>query len=221
MKDEFFQRMESLLDYLSEVIKLGIKVIRRVRDYDDFLFFQHDLPEAEGISTFTRSGEQLSWLTVHQQLVPPPPSLPIVLEYWVEVYDDPGRAPEIIETRSISVEANNEEPNTVNFYDDESRYDAFVQYEKDWQQWAKQATVRKKIQDLYRQLFRIKERLKYDEQLELIWGQGFLLWKYKEFNIEYPIITQRMLVEHKGLFSCPSIQMAGIIRLSKRALPKA
>ena len=68
MKDRFFQRMESLLDYLSEVIKLGRKVIRGVRAHDDFLFFQHDLPQAEGVSTFTRSGNQLLWLTVHQQL---------------------------------------------------------------------------------------------------------------------------------------------------------
>jgi len=197
MKDKFFQRMESLLDYLSEVIKLGRKVIRSVKAHDDFLFFQHDLPEAEGVSTFTRSGDQLLWLTVHQQLVPPPPPLPTALENWVKVYNDPDRNPEIIETRSIKAEGGNEsELRIVGFYDDESRFDAFLQYEKSCQQWAKQAIVKKKIQNLYRQLFRIKERLKYDEQLELIWGQGLLLWKYEEFNIEYPIITQRMFVEH-------------------------
>ena len=189
--------MESLLDYLSEVIKLGRKVIRGVRAHDDFLFFQHDLPQAEGVFTFTRNRDQLLWLTVHQQLVPPPPSLPAILENWVRVYDDPERDPQMIESRSISAGRENEsEPSIVSFYDDESRYDAFLEYEKSWQQWAKQVTVKKKIQDLYRQLFHIKERVKYDEQLELIWGQGLLLWKYKEFDIEYPIITQRMFVEH-------------------------
>jgi hypothetical protein len=67
MEDAIFQRLESLLDYLGEIIKLGRTVIRDVKHHDDLLVYQEDIPETEDISFFSKNEEELSWLTIYQQ----------------------------------------------------------------------------------------------------------------------------------------------------------
>ena len=128
MEDTTFQRMESLLDYLGEVIKLGRKVIRDVKNHDDLLLYQRDIPETEGISLFSKNEEELSWLTIYQQIVPSPPLLPDILNNWVNVYEDPSKEPEMVEIRSIpSTTDDSGEKQTVSFSDDEERVAAAEQ----------------------------------------------------------------------------------------------
>ena len=189
MNQELQKRVKNLLDYLENIVKLGLKVIRTVDDHDDFLLFQHELPDTDDIALFTRSNDDLSWLTIYRQIIPDPPELPDNLKNWIEVSTDPDKEPQVIEQRQI-------EGDDVSFYDDESRQDTYIEYLDIWEHWATETRPKKKVQSLFTKLFHAREQLKYDEQLELIWGHGILLWKYNEYTIKYPMITQRMLIEH-------------------------
>ena len=195
MNQQLQTRAESLFDYLQEIIKLGLKTIRTVDEHqDDFLLFQHELPDSDDISLYTTSEDNLIWLSVHRQNIPEPPKLPKDIQHWVTVFSDPDREPQIIEQQVKDENGNH----TVGFCDDESCQDAFSEYLEQWEKWAKEARIKKRIQVFFDKLFKINEQLKYDEQLELIWGHGLLLCKYGEYTIKYPLITQRMVAEHRA-----------------------
>ncbi len=192
MDAELQNRAKALFDYLHEVVKLGLKVVRNVDEHDDFLLFQPDLPQADGITLFTTSNDDVSWLTIYRQTIPNPPELPDVLKDWVEVPNDPDREPQVIKSRQI-------DNNIIEFSDDKAREEAFNKYREAWQSWRVEAEPKKKAQDLFTKLFHLGNRLKYDEQLELIWGQGLLLWKYDYgHEIKYPLITQRLIIDHNA-----------------------
>lgn len=192
MDDKLQNRAKALFDYLHEVVKLGLKVVRTIDEHDDFLLFQPDLPQADGITLFTISNDDFSWLTIYRQSIPDPPELPDVLKYWVEVFADPYKEPQVIEQRQIG-------SSNVGFSDDKARQNAFTKYRDIWQRWANEAIPKRKVQDLFTKLFHLHNRLKFDEQLELIWGQGLLLWKYgHRYEIKYPLITQRLIIDHNA-----------------------
>jgi len=196
MNQQLENRVKALFDYLEEIVKLGLKVFRRIEEHqEDFILFQNELPNAPGVSLFTTSGEDLYWLSVHRQKIPDPPKIPKILEDWVKISSDPDKEPEIVEQKTITEDKNQR---IVSFYENNFRENALIEYLEKWEQWAKEARIKKKVQNLFDKLFRVNERLKYDEQLELVWGYGLLLWKSNKYTIKYPLITQRMVVEYRA-----------------------
>jgi len=190
------KRALAVFDYLQAVIRLGLKVFRTVDEHKEFILFQSELPDAPGVSTFTTSGEDLFWLSVNRQNIPAPPELPKILEGWIEVPNDPNREPEIIEQKqSVSGDRHQR---VVSFDEESDRENAFLEYLGKWRQWAEDNRAKKQVQNLFESLFKVNEQLKYDEQLELIWGYGILLWKSDRHTIKYPLITQRMAIEHRA-----------------------
>ncbi|PIZ04481.1 MAG: hypothetical protein COY58_03815 [Gammaproteobacteria bacterium CG_4_10_14_0_8_um_filter_38_16] len=62
-----------------------------------------------------------------------------------------------------------------------------------WSIWADEEKKRRHTIKLYAELFTIKQQLEgsiVDTQIELVCGLGIGIWKTKEFNIRYPLITQ-------------------------------
>jgi len=196
MGQQLEDRAKALFDYLQEVVRLGLRVFRTVEEHqEDFILFQNELPDAPGVFLFTASGDDLFWLSIHRQNIPNPPKIPKILEGWVEVSNSPDKEPQIIE-RQLITEGKNQK--VVSFHENKSRENAFRKYLEKWEQWAKKARIKKKVQALFDKLFKVNERLKYDEQLELIWGHGLLLWKGNKYMIKYPLVTQRMVIEYRA-----------------------
>ena len=124
MSQQLENRAKLLFDYLQEVIRLGLKVFRTVEERkEDFVLFQNEIPNTQGISLFTSSGEDLYWLSVYRQNIPNPPEPPKILEGWIEFSDDPEKEPQIIEQKAVIKNGTQE---IVKFYEDKSREDAFV-----------------------------------------------------------------------------------------------
>lgn len=189
MNNELQDRAKALFNYLHEVVKVGLKVIRTVEEHNDFLLLQPDLLQADGIALFTTSNDAFSWLTIHKQIIPDPPELPDILKHWVEIPTDPDEEPQVIEQRQIG-------SSIVSFSDDKARQNAFTKYHDSWERWSDEAKPKKKVQNLFTRLFHLHAKLKYDEQLEFIWGQGLLLWKHDKYTIKSPLITQRLVIDH-------------------------
>ncbi len=189
-------KVEAILSYLKDITELGLKVYRTVEEHQEgFLLFQNELPKVPGVSLFKTLGNDLSWLSVSRQKIPKSPNLPSTLKDWVKVSSEPGNEPEIIDQRSIIEDENHR---TINFHDDKVRESAFKEYFEKWTQWAEEVNVKKKAQALFEKLFKVNEKLKYDEQLELVWGHGLFLWKNNKHTIKYPLVTQRMVIEHRA-----------------------
>ena len=58
--------------------------------------------------------------------------------------------------------------------------------------------ILRKQQEIFELMFRTADKLKYDGQFELVWGHGILLWNHNGREFRHPLITQRMVIEHKA-----------------------
>ncbi|MGB9905273.1 MAG: hypothetical protein ACPLQO_11505, partial [Desulfotomaculales bacterium] len=67
---------------------------------------------------------------------------------------------------------------------------------EEWEPWAREAAPKKKVQELYNQLFLLKQRLDLEqENLELVWGHGMFYLRLGEERIRHPVLTTRLTVE--------------------------
>jgi len=81
-----------LFDYLQALKRLSAPMAYDLADYGDLLWWEADLPSADGCFLYRQTAKHPgAWLEIHKQLIPPSPSVPELLEQWVE---QPGRDPE-------------------------------------------------------------------------------------------------------------------------------
>lgn len=81
------------------------------------------------------------------------------------------------------------------FQDDKERVDGFNQWKKQREQWLKEEILARAADDLFNALYALYSNIKKEsESLELILGDGFLLYK-KEVFIDHPILLQYVKLE--------------------------
>jgi len=185
MSSQLKERAKALFNYLDEVVRLGTKIYRTVDEHDDgFILYEKDLPRCEEISPPTRPDGEGAWLSIRRPTIPDPPIIPSPLQGYVEISNDPEKLPEV---------------SNLFASERQTRCESLLQqYLTEWKSWAEQAIVKKRTQKLFNALYKVNERLKYEEQLELIWGHGILLWTDGTASIKYPLITQRMIIQHEA-----------------------
>lgn len=130
------------------------------------------------------------------------PRLPIELNRWLEKgwenINSEVKIKEEIKIRNESISKNEDEENEYvieKFYDDKERVDAFNQWEKQRKQWLKEEIPARAADDLFNTFYGLYSNLKKEsESLELILGDGFLLYK-KDVFIDHPILLQHVKLE--------------------------
>lgn len=191
-------RAEALLDYLYAVIKMGQKIHTKIDEHGDFVLYMDELPDHEGIQLLNISEDNETWLKVFRQNIQASPDVPNKLEGWVEVSEDPRQPPTKADECQIRDEC-------IAFDADEQRVAAWDAYINQWNEWAERMRPQYIVQDLFMRLFNLRERLKYDEELELVWGHGIVLWKQDAHDIKYPLIIQKMILDYDPINGVMSI----------------
>ncbi|TDA70026.1 MAG: hypothetical protein D9V47_03160 [Clostridia bacterium] len=95
------QKVLQVFEYLQAAKSLAVPVIRDVADYGDTLWWELNLPAAEGCFLHGTGKDPNAWLEVHKQIIPPPPPVPQVLERWIE---RPGSEPDKPPTHKAKIE---------------------------------------------------------------------------------------------------------------------
>lgn len=184
------KRVATLFEYIREIVKIGSKPIRDVHDYrDEFLMFPHDFPSHNSIIFFNSEDKNFPWITIRKIDKQPPPKPPEIIRDLVDFSENPDVKPTL---RII----NNYETNEETPVNQTNKKDFFNQFIDKWILWAEETKKRDNIQKIFTRFFHLYTRLKNDEEFELVWGQGLLLWKFQNVIIRYPVITQRMSVEY-------------------------
>lgn len=79
------------------------------------------------------------------------------------------------------------------FGDDQARSQAW----RDWKElrdaWAPQATIARQVMEVFNRLFSLQGRLEREgEGVQLLLGQGILVWRRDDGDIRHPIVAQRL-----------------------------
>ncbi|GAB6137477.1 AAA domain-containing protein [Halanaerobaculum tunisiense] len=193
-QSELVDRTTRLFDYLDDIVKLGHKVVYRLEDHNKFLLYQDQLPEVDDIKIADQFYHlQDSLLELKRSDLPPQPTLPTILEGWVEVAEDPTTEPKI-----ISPQLEKEAKGKRKFYDLPERRIAFIEYIKKWREWAKEVQPLQENINLFDELFNVHKELQYEENLELVLGYGLVVWKENNQLIKHPLLTQNMIIKHQA-----------------------
>jgi very-short-patch-repair endonuclease len=196
-------------EYLLALKSLTTPVARSLQDYKDKIWWQSDLPLAEGCYIFDASSDEDIWLEVHKQVLSPAPTPPTELTDWiVDKGNDPENSPTVREEIRIKrsrfqwfglKESNKdqvvgEEETIIKFDADATRVEIWETWLADeWKPWAKENLPKARIQKLYGELFSLYQRLQREADIvEFVWGHGLLVWELAGHRVSRPLLTTRM-----------------------------
>ncbi|MBE3588390.1 MAG: hypothetical protein IMW93_07535 [Thermoanaerobacteraceae bacterium] len=183
--------------------------VREIEKYE-IVRWEKDLPEGEGCRLFSKEEPEGAWLSVRKQRIPDPPNPPPEVSGWLEgTWKDPFKPPEVRQTKKIFAAKNslfeppktdeqiNENTAEEKFTDNPQRVRRWQKWLKEeWEPWAREAAPKKRVQELYNQLFLLKQRLDLEqENLELVWGHGMFYLRIGEERIRHPILSTRLAIE--------------------------
>ncbi len=193
MSEAVKQQTQSLLNYMHEIAKLNRKIVLNLSAIQDFALFEGELKNYHDISVsladdlFTKPKISVSFKDIPIQ-----PELPEELEDWVILDSQPPHSkPEIIEKREVSTAEE-----AAEFSADPELEKSFAEYLADWENWKAEFDRFSPQNELYKELFKLKNRLAYEEKKELVLGYALLLWSTAGKSIKYPLLTHNMLIEH-------------------------
>lgn len=185
--EDWRQRVSQIFSYLHEVKNLTQPVEYDMSRYETIAWIK-DLPQVHGCYVLGQGSDKEACLEIYKQVIPPPPAVPHSISDWVDgKVDDP--ASNIKSKGKIMV--NDIE---IFFDEDESRVKQWNEWFKlKWVPWAEENKLKKKIHDIYGQLFALLQRIEREgDNLEILWGDGVLTWSLPEGNISRPLLTTRL-----------------------------
>lgn len=196
-------KVARIFQYLLAVRNLNEKVIRNINEYDT-VWWVDDLPKYEGLYIAGSGINEEAWLEVHKQEIPSPPKPPKILNGWVEKFENLKQKPEVKER--ILIGKDDEGQDIYHFFDeDPDRIEKYRQWMNEWSNWAKEASLKEKIQKIYMELFSIYQRFQREgEDLEIACGHGLLQWEVEKYQISRHVLVTRLELffdAKKGIFS--------------------
>ncbi|MCM3671062.1 AAA domain-containing protein [Mesobacillus maritimus] len=195
-------KVARIFEYLLAVKNLNEKVTRHVNEYEK-IWWEKDFPTIEGFYIGGKGTNEEAWYEVHKQEIPPPPKPPTDLKRWIVKYDNPDQKPKI-HTSLISGKDDEGKESTELFDEDSDRISVYERWLKEWNIWAKDASPKKRVQQIYMELFTLHQRFQREgEDLELACGHGLLQWEVEGFQISRHVLVSKLELlfdAKKGIF---------------------
>lgn len=213
-------RLIQLIEYAKESAKLRSNPPMQVVQHKQFVRFEERVQGLPGLAFNCGDEFDEVWLRLDRLRESRPPVLKDdFLKLWVDLSSNPTREPvlkaqvergaleavepENFRNRVTGRDGDNSKEDTKPFlpnillatYPHKSELEAELKAYKtlQWDQWAvAEKEIRKSI-SLYSDLFMLAQQLQgnlLDSQLELVWGQGVVVWNSPAGLISYPLITQ-------------------------------
>lgn len=195
-------KVARIFEYLLAVKNLNEKVIRNINDYEK-VWWEKDLPNIEGIYIGGKGTNEEAWYEVHKQEILPPPKPLTEIKKWVIKYDNPDQQPKVHTSMVIGIDDEGNEI-TEQLDADSDRFSFYESWMQEWNRWAKVTSPKKKVQQMYMELFTLYQRFQREgEDLELASGHGLLQWQVEGHQISrHVLVTKLELIfdAKKGIF---------------------
>jgi len=193
------QRLTSMLDYLEEWDKLNRTPVFDIVSHQALMIWQQDIAELPGFSINSSDESGEVWLTIDRLRPTKPPQLPVDLEPWVVVSDDPSQAPH----RRESIPHPTESEQDISFDDAPERGTAFNAYlEKQWHDWSINEKPKRLSIAYYDKLFNLLQTIETEgaeTAMELVWGIGVAVWKpEKHQSVRHPLLCRLVEIDPVG-----------------------
>jgi very-short-patch-repair endonuclease len=200
-KEKYLQ----LFNYLFDFAKLREKIIRKVDDYEECIWF-NEIPDEEGYMCITfdkfEDKERSDWIKIKKPKEPKFPPLPLELNGWIDVeklwdYNTIPVLNEIIEDNGKVITID-EKPDLK---------EIFKSYlDNQWIPWSKEEANYQRKAELYKKFFNIYEKSKkFGEEFELVVGLGLLYFQLEDsIYIKRHILVANATLDFlsdKGIFT--------------------
>ncbi|HEX3430964.1 MAG TPA: AAA domain-containing protein [Rhizomicrobium sp.] len=213
-------RLLSLVEFVQQSARLRTKPFSTVAQHGQFSLHEHQLQGLPGIRLNfgdADSGDEV-WLIVERLYEQKPPDIVSpALRPWVQVSSSPTEEPKLLQTAGGNVliaagtyrsnrEAGSRDETTKPAIDPaaavhlselptegEIRSQFEVYLKSKWQPWAYEEQLRRRTIRIYAQLFTLKQQIEggiVEAQLEVVWGVGLGISKWKATTISYPLVTR-------------------------------
>jgi len=177
------KRALSLLDFLEAFYRRRYPPVRDIAKYGDFLVREQDFPAVPGV-ILSPGGNR--WLTVKLVAHPAAPELPAELVDYVE-----------------DSQVNAQFPPKI-LADDNDAEERLIAQEvlggwiaEIWTPWSEGWRQVEKGRSFYKSVFDLRTRVDRDrEALELVWGFGRLQWRCESEDVDHPLLTVPMEIDH-------------------------
>ncbi len=185
-----------IFEYLWALKNLTSPPKRRIQEYD-WVLPLNELPTDCGCHAFGAGAKDPeSWLEVHRQVIPLPPEPADLIRDWLTRYDDENAEPQPLTDREVpgprQPDGTLGAPVRERFDADERRVDAYLEWCTDWDTWAEQTKPKRRVQQIYANLFAWRQRFEREgEMLEIAFGHGMLQWTVGGVLIERPVLVTR------------------------------
>jgi superfamily I DNA and/or RNA helicase len=184
-------KVSRIFEYLLAVKNLNAKVIRNVNDYEK-VWWEKDLPNIEGLYIGGKGTNEDAWYEVHKQEILPPPKPPIEIKKWIIKYDNPDQSPKVHTSMVIGIDDEGNEVTEL-LDGDSERFSFYECWIKEWNIWAKVTSPKKKVQQMYMELFTLYQRFQREgEDLELASGHGLLQWEVADQQISRHVLVTKL-----------------------------
>ena len=119
-----------------------------------------------------------------------PPAPPTALEGWLEAsWEDPFKEVSALESKKEASPG----AGRVRFAADPKRVVAFEQWKDRRDQWAKDERPARTAMDIFEDFYELYGRVEREaERVEIVLGDGILIWRRPEGTVHHPILLQRL-----------------------------
>lgn len=195
----------SIFNFLKEYNELSNPVITELANQKWSLNIS-DLPRIKEIKSVF-AGEDVNSLTVLEVkkpvLEPCPPPEDFLLEWlekdWKKLSTEQVSIKEII-IREISDEQGNKSYEEERFDASHERVEAYEKWVLQRKQWRETEVPKERGLTLYNNLFKLYSDMKKEaESVELILGDGILVWQKEAIRINHPVLLQKVYLEFDPL----------------------
>ena len=193
-------RVRQIFRFLKDFNALKNPLIRQLSE-EAWVLKLTDLPQHPGLwfrgrdaaQGDERSNDKNLLLSIRRPTLEPPPAIEDVLLGWVQgPFNDPlvekiSNLPRR-ELTNAGGEAVVEE-----FDSSPKRVEAFDLWSRKWRIWAAEQGPARQTLELFNRLYELRGRIEREgESVQLLAGQGMLVWARAEGDVRHPIVTQRL-----------------------------
>ncbi|OBR90027.1 RecBCD enzyme subunit RecD [Clostridium ragsdalei P11] len=204
MNKDSKERILRLFQFLKQYNNIKNPIITDILG-EEWYKWLDDLPQHETIvnNIYSLQDDEVEEiLKVKRPVLKECPKLPVEIKDWVEKgWENINGQVKIRKEIKLVNEFSNQNEDNENkyiikkFQDDKRRIDIFNQWERQREQWLKQEIPARAVDDLFNILYELYSNIKKNsESLELILGDGLLLYK-KDVFINHPILLQYVKLE--------------------------
>jgi len=189
--DPLRSKLIKIFEYLRSVYSMIREVVKHVKSYDELIYY-HNLPDHSGCVKDFKNG--LLKLVIEKQEIPAAPAPPTELEPWIEGdWRKPLSNIAVREVLNMPRNGSADEFEEIRFNDKANLRNLWRSWYGDtWKPWSEINKPRAKVQELYKRLFLMSQRIERQlDELELVWGHGMLYWVSGNSEVKHPIVTTK------------------------------